>query len=98
MDSHYIAFWNLENLFDKSTSQDRPEYLKNRLKKELTGWTANILKKKVKQLVKIISQMNDGKGPDILGVCEIENENVIKLLLAEMPAGSRQYKIAHADT
>jgi len=95
---HFIGFWNLENLFDISSSSERPDYLKERLRKELEGWTAAILKKKIAQLVKIIMQMNDGRGPDILGVCEIENEAVVKKLLDGFPSGGRNYKIAHADT
>ncbi len=98
MDEHFIAFWNLENLFDVSTSADRPDYLKTKLKGELKGWTATVLKKKIVQLAKIIVQMNDGLGPDILGVCEIENENVVAKLLDGLPSGGRNYAIAHADT
>lgn len=98
MEEHYIAFWNVENLFDTSTSSDRPEYLKKRLKNELKGWTATVLKKKILQLVKIIVQMNDGVGPDVLGICEIENENVVAKLLDALPSGWRNYAIAHADT
>ncbi len=89
MDEHFIAFWNVENLFDVSTSNDRPEYLKKKLKNELKGWTAAVLKKKISQLVKIIVQMNDDTGPDILGLCEIENENVVAKLLEAMPSGWR---------
>ena len=98
MEAHFIAFWNVENLFDISTSPDRPDYLKTKLKGELKGWTAAVLKKKISQLVKIITQMNGGDGPDILGICEIENENVVAKLLDAMPAGWRNYAIAHADT
>lgn len=98
MTEHFIGFWNLENLFDTSSSSERPEYLKKQLKKELAGWTTAVLKKKLKQLVRIITQMNGGSGPDILGVCEIENEAVVQELLDTFPSGGRNYKIAHADT
>lgn len=98
MDEHFISFWNVENLFDISSSPDRPDYLKKKLKNELKGWTADVLKKKISQLVKIIVQMNDGAGPDILGICEIENENVVAKLLDALPSGWRNYAIAHADT
>lgn len=31
MDQHYIAWWNLENLFDVEDSPDRPEWLASQL-------------------------------------------------------------------
>jgi len=34
----------------------------------------------VSQLASIIKQMNGGRGPDMLGVCEVENEYVMTLL------------------
>lgn len=98
MVNHFIGFWNLENLFDISSSTQRPDYLKNELRNELEGWTASVLRKKLAQLVKIIMQMNGGLGPDILGICEIENEAVVQKLLDTFPSGWRNYKIAHADT
>jgi len=98
MEEHFIGFWNVENLFDVVNSSDRPDYLQKQLKSELKGWTATVLKTKITQLVEIVSKMNDGAGPDILGICEIENEAVVKKLLAALPAGGRNYKIAHADT
>ena len=98
MESHYVAFWNLENLFDRESSPDRPDYLQSQLAKELDGWTAVILNKKIKQLAKIIKQMQGGAGPDILGVCEIENENVVTKLINALSSLGRNYVIAHADT
>lgn len=96
MDTYYIAWWNLENLFDTVGSTERPEWLKERLKKELEGWTTNVLSKKLKQLAKVIDAMNDGKGPDILGVCEVENKKVLEKLVATLGVG-RDYGIAHHD-
>ncbi len=98
MNEHFIAFWNVENLFDVSSSPDRPDYLKRKLRNELRGWTASVLKRKITQLVRIISQMNNGTGPDILCVCEIENERVVAKLLDAIAPTLRRYSIAHADT
>ena len=98
MPDHFIAFWNVENLFDISTSTDRPDWLKKELKSELKGWTTAVLNKKLTQLATIIRQMNGGAGPDILGLCEIENEPVLTKLLAKLLPLGRAYEIAHADT
>lgn len=99
MNNYYIAWWNLENLFDKKNSQTRPVKLKNKLKKFLKYWTQDILDLKIKQLVSVIAHMNDQKGPDLLGVCEVENEGVMTLLAKQLELETgRKYGIAHHDT
>ena len=57
-----------------------------------------MLNKKLRQLAKIIKQMNGGAGPDILGVCEVENEKVLDKLIAKLSSLGRYYKTVHADT
>ena len=70
----YVAFWNVENLFDVDGSPERPEWLQRALARELAGWNAEVLELKIEQLARTIRQMNGGAGPDVLGVCEIEYE------------------------
>lgn len=48
------------------------------------GWTQSAYRKKMKNLATIINKLHDGQGPDLLGICEIENEKVIKDLLNEV--------------
>jgi hypothetical protein len=67
--TYSIAFWNLENLFDVEDSPRRNDKLKRALGKSIEGWTQTLLDRKVSQLASIISEMNSGLGPDILGVC-----------------------------
>lgn len=96
---HAIYWWNLENLFDVENSAARPPWLQEHIKKELVGWDANVLGTKLNQLCSIIQKMNNGLGPDILGVCEIENENVVMLLMNKVGAlTNRNYKIMHKNT
>ena len=96
--NYYIAFWNVENLFDIKDSPNRTDKLNRSLQNELKGWNVAILEKKLDQLSKIILQMNDGSGPDILGLCEVENSFVLELLVEKIKSPTRKYKIAHADT
>lgn len=98
MPSYYIAFWNLENLFDVDGSPVRPAWLQRALARELAGWNAEVLVTKIDQLADIIRQMNGGAGPDVLGVCEIENERVLDQLIAALDLPARDYHVAHADT
>ena len=98
MNSYYIAFWNVENLFDTEDSLARPEWLQKNLAKELKGWNSEILGCKIDQLSFIIRQMNGGKGPDLLGLCEIENRPVLERLVQSLSPLGRNYEIAHHDT
>lgn len=97
-DQLFLAFWNVENLFDVE-SADRPEKLKRIVGKDLAGWDGVLLDAKLRQLSKVIRAMNAGVGPDILGVCEVENRNVLLGLSARIAGdGGRHYEVAHADT
>lgn len=98
MNEYYVAFWNLENLFDVLDSPRRLEKLQRVLAGELTGWTTSVLDRKIHQLASIISQMNQGKGPDLLGVCEVENKFVLEKLVSALAPLNRNYAIAHHDT
>jgi endonuclease/exonuclease/phosphatase family metal-dependent hydrolase len=94
-----VAWWNLENLFDVEDSAARPAWLQSALKSELKGWTQAVLETKITQLVRIIACMNQGRGPDLLGVCEVENQPVLNLLVTRLQATlGRAYQVAHHDT
>ena len=95
---YYIGWWNVENLFDTFDSTSRPEWLQRPLNSELKGWTRTVLQRKISNLVKIIGQMNNGRGPDILGVCEVENLSVLEQLVEAMQPIGRKYKIEHHDS
>ena len=58
----------------------------------IVGCTPALRDRKVAQLASVIAQINGGAGPDLLGVCEVENRFVLDLLAA-VPAG----KLAIAD-
>ena len=95
---YYFAWWNLENLFDLQDSADRPEWLQRQLDSELEGWDEDVLNSKLEQLAQIIKRMNDGQGPDLLGVCEVESAAVLEKLLQKIDLPRRKYAIVHSDT
>lgn len=100
MKNYYnISWWNLENLFDTFDSPHRPEWLQSKLNSELAGWDQQVLDMKLNNLASIIQKMNNNAGPDILGVCELENANVLEQLVQRIhfPANQRNYQIAHFD-
>lgn len=85
-DTIFTASWNLENLFDTVNDYGRAdeEYLPGSIK----NWTGRKLEKKLYNLARVIHSMNDGRGPDILGVVETEHrvllENLIDKYLSDL--------------
>jgi predicted extracellular nuclease len=76
-----VAWWNVENLFD---TVDDPNKNDNEfLPKGDKLWTEERLNVKFKKLAEVIKTMNNGNGPDVLGVCEVENESVLKRFIDE---------------
>jgi predicted extracellular nuclease len=96
-DELVVASWNCENLFD---TEDDPnvkgdeEYTPDSRKK----WTKERLDTKLTNLASVIKKMQDGKGPDVLGVCEVENRKVIEMLVAKLQPLGRKYEIIHKDS
>lgn len=100
MSNHFVAFWNLENLFAPEGFAEREPWMARKLASDLKGWTQALFDKKIDQLASIIRQMNGGQGPDILGVCEVENAFVLRKLAARlnMQINNRNYAVAHVDS
>ena len=85
MPEHFIAFWNVENLFDVEDAPPdrRPDKVRRALRvgsasSEVKGWTQAILDHKLAQLASVINRMNGGRGPDGLGLREVENRHVLE--------------------
>ena len=78
---YYVAWWNVENLFDSVNSPRRTDKLKRSLGKSLVGWTTTMRDRNIRQLLDVIESLNNGAGPDLLGVCEVENEFVMQKLV-----------------
>lgn len=99
---YQIVWWNLENLFDEENAPPdrRTDKVGRAIQKDLQGWTRDRRDRKVQQIASVIAQMNAGAGPDLLGVCEVENLFVVERLLEAVTTQvpTRQYKVVHADT
>ena len=94
-DTLYLAFWNQENLFDTiyDRSIDDEAFLPN----GEMEWTEDRLDKKMYNLSRIIKIMNDGRGPDLLGVCEVENQAVLEEMVNTY-LSDLDYKIAYIES
>ena len=92
----YVANWNVENLYDTVDDPDNDgddEFLPNN---PTTRWTQVRYETKLDNLAQVITGMNKGNGPDILGVEEVENEEVIRDLVDRLEGKS--YGIVHVDS
>ncbi|MDP3149213.1 MAG: endonuclease/exonuclease/phosphatase family protein [Ignavibacteria bacterium] len=78
-DTLAVAFYNQENLFNAidDPENDDTEFLPS-AKKE---WTEERYEKKMFNMARVIRSMNNNNGPDILGVCEVENQTVIETMV-----------------
>ena len=79
-----FAWWNLENLFGPTTSP-------------VEGWNQARYDKKLEHLGWAIRQMHDGQGPDLLGVCEVENEAILHDLV-DRHLSDFGYTIVHHES
>lgn len=100
MKKHYITWWNVENLFDIKDAplERRPDSIRRKIQSELKDWTEPVLNKKISNLAAILMKVNDNKGPDVIGVCEIENKHVLELLVKAINIKGRNYKLIHGDS
>ena len=92
----FVANWNVENLYDAVDDPDNDgddEFLPNN---PTTRWTQVRYETKLDNLAQVIAGMNDGEGPDVLGIEEVENEDVLRDLVDRLP--NKHYGIVHVDS
>lgn len=78
--SYLFCFWNVENLFD-----DRPNPRLENIDREFDSWFAKdpqALSRKLDRLCTVLlgREMNNGRGPDILALAEVESQRAVELL------------------
>jgi Endonuclease/Exonuclease/phosphatase family len=78
MGSLRFAWWNLENLFDTVDDPISADF-------DFTvgeGWTQELFDAKKANLAGAINELHGGQGPELLGVAEVEGDDVFEQLLA----------------
>lgn len=86
-----LAFYNVENLFDTINDHNKND-------EEFTpvppkNWNTERYHKKLADLAKVVSAIDPVKLPVLLGICEIENEVVLKDLAAQPALKKARYGI-----
>lgn len=98
-DKASIAFYNLENLFDTIDSPIEGDF--NWTPGGDKIWNTKRYNLKLENLAYVISNLDgnpNATGPDILGVCEVENRSVLEDLVAVPLMKTSDYGIVHFDS
>ncbi|RTE54680.1 endonuclease/exonuclease/phosphatase family protein [Arenibacter aquaticus] len=94
-----IAFYNLENLFD--TLDDPEIFDEDRTPEGKDVWTQERYNRKVDHMSRVLSQIGGEAtktSPDIIGICEVENRQVVEDLVNHPFLRSKNYGIIHFDS
>jgi len=91
-----VVFYNVENLFDTENSPgvNDAEFTPESEKK----WTPERYQKKLEDISRVLSSVNQKELPEIIGLCEIENRGVLNDLLKTEPLAGGKYEIAHFES
>lgn len=84
-----VSFWNVNNLFDTnlSTFGSDTEFTPSR------GWNHAVKKKKIQNLASSINSFHNFAGPDLLGISEVETEELVSELVQRL-SEKKEYAIA----
>jgi len=83
-DGYLFCFWNVENFFD-----DKPNEHRNEADRKYDAWFAEnprVLKHKLDNVSKTLVALNNGKGPDIIALAEVESHRAAELLVDALNA------------
>ena len=94
-DTMAIGFWNMENMYD--TLDDKTKNDDEFLPTAKKQWTSERYNTKLSHHAKVIHEMNNGKGPDMLGMSEVENRAVVEDLTGRF-LSDIGYKVAHLES
>lgn len=91
-----MAFWNVENLFDcePDTLHNDREFLPGSLRR----WHYGRYKKKLTNIARVISALGEGTPPALVGLCEVENDRVIRDLVRYSPLKEWGYRYVMTDS
>ena len=91
-----VMFYNAENLFDTldDPSINDDEFLP-------TGqrhWTEYRLFNKLEKIAKVIMAVGGWEAPEVIGLCEVENREILERLLSQTSLKKIPYKIIHKQS
>ncbi len=97
-ESYNIAFYNVENMFDHidDPNIDDSEFTPNGSQ----SWTEKKALDKIVNIAKVIYKMRNAQGQmaDVIGLAEVENERVLKILTSIKEIKELGYEYVHYDS
>jgi endonuclease/exonuclease/phosphatase family metal-dependent hydrolase len=90
-----IAFWNVDKLYDLNNDPavNDEDFLPSSPKQ----WNKEKYEKKISDLAKILSSINEKELPVLIGLAEVENQKVLEDLAASQKLRRGKYGIIHYD-
>lgn len=91
-----VMFYNVENLFDTEddTTKNDEEFLPEGTRR----WTASRYHRKLNSLARAIAEAGEWDLPSLIGLCEVENERVVKDLAYGTLLSAGNYGVIHRDS
>ena len=90
-----IAFWNMENFFDPFV--DSTKTYNAFTEDGMQHWTKSRFYKKRNNMYKAILAMSENRPLGIIGMCEVENEYVLRVLFDQTPLKKHNYRFVHYE-
>lgn len=91
-----IVFYNVENLFD--TKNDSLTNDEEFLPEGAKNWTYERFQRKIVRIYQTLVALGAGDMPAVIGLCEIENREVLEKLIFETPLSRLNYRIVHRES
>ncbi len=85
-----VMSWNVENLFDThhDTLKNDYEYLPEAIR----HWNYTKYKKKLANIAQVITAVGEWEPPALVGLCEVENDSVLRDLTRRSPLKEMSYR------
>ena len=96
---HTVAFYNLENLFDTINDPTKNDEASPIMEMRINR--SEVYKKKVHNMARVLSDIGSDlnhNSPTIIGVCEIENVNVLEDVVNDPLLLGKDYGIVHFES
>lgn len=85
-----IVSWNIENLFD--THHDSLKNDREFLPDAMRHWNYSRYKKKLADIARVITAVGEWNPPVLVGLCEVENDTVLRDLTRRSPLKELDYR------
>lgn len=91
-----IVFYNTENFYD--TKNDSLKNDEEFLPEGAKHWTYQRFRLKIVRLYQTFTAIGGGEMPAVIGLCEVENREVLNRLIYDTPLEKSGYRIIHRDS